>query len=398
MKKVLLLFVLISSFIGICRAEEEPTFVPFYSFNFSEGGNVPSIEDSSFFMSMDLVNDLGFIAKPFEEHTIMGLYELKYNGPGFKRQEGHEFMERSIDHILFLQDSWKFADWLTIKFKGDYIFEYFRAGTNETLGEGKYDYNRYGGEARAETNFLGMKESVGIQYHYMNFPNDTDLSQAPSDSTAAIEGGLNNQSIYGVSAVIERGLNKLSIQQDIQMYNKQKIIQSDGSLSSTDKQLDMVTSMSLESAFGRTLVFMPGISARFKRSNQNYRQVKLNNVTQLLDSYFGSKYYDFNQFNINATLMWRINSDNEIFITPEYEMKFYTDRKPKNANEIPIEGQTQNNCLTVVTVGYSLKWNDASRWLLYYNYFDQKSNMLYIGTIPYNYSGQAVGMRFSFAY
>ena len=102
MKRAVLFFLsLILIFPGSLRAVE---VAPYYSFEFSEGLGFPSQE--SFFFSGNLTNDLGLILRLNPRHSLLGLYELKYIGPGLEREEGREFSERAMDHIFFIQEQY----------------------------------------------------------------------------------------------------------------------------------------------------------------------------------------------------------------------------------------------------------------------------------------------------
>jgi hypothetical protein len=107
------------------------TWLPYYSFNFSEGVYLPSV--GKYGWTTVLSNDIGLLVKPHQQHTTLLFYQLQYQGPGLKRQEGEQFEQRSITHSLVLQYNYIFNQF-TFKTKLNYTYDFWRSGDKRTLG------------------------------------------------------------------------------------------------------------------------------------------------------------------------------------------------------------------------------------------------------------------------
>jgi hypothetical protein len=232
-------------------AGAEVKVAPYYSLQFTEGAAVPTKGDWMF--AINLASDLGIILQPSETQRFIGFYELKYNGPGLRRQEGEKFTDRDMDHIVILRHHYRFAESYTLKSQLDYMTEYKRTGTNELWGSGLYDFNRSGGTLTLERKFSpAFSAAVSGQYHLMEFPNYTDLLAEFQSAGESAESstGKQNHNLYLTGLTLTYGNSRVSADYLLMAYAKQQVVtetvQPDKTYYSDTLQRDTVLSLALE--------------------------------------------------------------------------------------------------------------------------------------------------------
>ena len=137
---------------------------------------IPALSKNVSFFGNNIGTTIGgkYALRP--EQTLFGVYELAYDGPGMRAQEGHEFQERSIDHSVSAGHSWKLSPRYTLNSRFQYVHEFRRTGANEQFGNGLYDYWSLGLAERLDLGLVpGTPLGAGLSYAYVRFPNYTDL-------------------------------------------------------------------------------------------------------------------------------------------------------------------------------------------------------------------------------
>lgn len=380
----------------------ETKIAPYYSLQLTDGITIPDKGDWMF--SINIVNDIGLLYQPVKNHKILGLYEIKYTGPGLRKEEGEKFTDRLMDHIFVLRHHYTFFNSYTLKTQLDYMKEYKRTGTNEIWGQGLYDFNRTGGAVIIEKKFnSNFSASIGQQYHYLDFPNYTDLlsemrSNQESQETST---GKQNHSLYQTDITINYGTSKITANYLSMNYQKQKVIvdsvQQDGSFYVSTLQKDTLISLGAQyqSILFNFIDFSPSISFKIKSSNQNYQHFTV--ATSTVPVQFIAQFYDYNQYSLSLPVSFRINSKWSFFYNPEWELKIYSNRPPRDDSNNFLTG-TQNNSLYFFTTGFTLKANEVTNTTFFYNFQVQSSNMKFEKYIPYNYSGHYFGINFNYTY
>lgn len=385
-----------------CPSFAELKIAPYYSLQLTEGAFVPNKGEWNF--AMDVITDIGLIAKPSENHSLVGFYELKYLGPGLKRQEGEKFTDRSMDHIGVLRYKYKFAKDYFVKPQVDYMKEYKRTGSNEAWGTGLYDFNRIGGGLSVGRDFPGNATvAVSGQYHFMDFPNYTDLLaqfQAGGSAAESSAGKQNHKLIQaGVTADIDTSRFAYTI--TFQNYTKQKVaadtVQPGGSYYSSDLQSDVLMNISASRGQEWGIVRLdPSLYYKTKRSNQNYLHF-LSATSTEVPTYFGG-YYDYDEIGFVVPVALAISKTWELMVSPEWAHKTYKSRVPRGSDGSFLAGEKQRTDMFIISTGITVKPNAITRTTFFYTFQNQKSNMKFEKYLPYNYTGNFVGVRFEYTF
>ncbi|MDO8733920.1 MAG: hypothetical protein Q7K21_02020, partial [Elusimicrobiota bacterium] len=403
MKKII--FILLSTFLPFylyTRLSAEVKVAPYYTLQFTEGAFVPNIGEWNF--SINLLSDIGVIVKPEGKHSFVGFYELKYTGPGLKRQEGEKFTDRTMDHLGVMRHTYNITENYFLKSQIDYMKEYKRTGSNEVWGTGLYDFGRLGGLVSFGKKFSDeLSASVSGQYHFLNFPNYTDLLaefQAGAENVES-SAGKQNHSLYQTGFSVDYDINRFSTDLIFQRYTKQKVVmntvQSDGTYYSSDLQKDIIINLSAsrKQELWRQISLLPTISYKIKNSNQNYQHFETAGATVPV-RYFAD-YYDYNQFVFSLPVAFVLGEKWEVSSTPEFDIKIYPKKPIRNSDGDFLDNKQKNN-LFILSSGVTFKPNAVTRTTLFYVFQNQNSSMEFEKYLPYNYTANYFGMKFEYTY
>ncbi|MFN3967211.1 MAG: hypothetical protein ACK4JE_05900, partial [Endomicrobiia bacterium] len=269
---------------------------------------------------------------------------------------------------------------------------------------GLYDYNRIGGLIGTEKEFEKFKLGGSIDYHYLEFPNYTDLLKEFQSATteAETEAGMQNHNIIQIRGDILYGLNKLNLGFALQSYTKQKVItdkvQSDGTYYSDTLQKDIIISLSAERTqkISEKIVLTPNISLKIRDSNQNY--LHFESAGSTIPVSYQSNYYDYTQIVLSLPVSFGLSKKWDFVFSPEFDYKFYSDRQPRDVDNQFIEGEKQTIFLTLLTFGFLKKATEVSSLSIFYTYQTQSSNMKFEKYLPYNYDGHFIGLKYAITY
>lgn len=379
----------------------EVKFAPYYNLQINEGVSFPS--RGNWIFDLNLANDFGLIAKINPEHSLIGFYQIKYSGPGIKRQEGEQFTDRTMDHLVVFRHHWDTPLDFKLKSQLDYWKEYRRTGTNELWGTGLYDMDRWGG-------LIGIQKKAGafmlngtVQYHTMIFPNYTDLIaelRVTEGGTAESSAGKQDHALTQVGFSVEWQKTIAAIDFTYQRYFKQKVIsetvQSDGTFYTNKPQQDTITTFKISRNFETgILTMLPELRYGARGSNQNYHHFE--NVTSTTSSGYFSDYYSYSQFGFVFPVILAISRKWESFITYDYEQKTYVNRPARNELGDFISDK-QLNTVQITSFGFNYKPNPVTKTAFYLTTQKSSSNMKFEKYLPYNYTATSFGVRFSYQY
>lgn len=402
MKKIVFILFLLAA---ICYPLfGEAKVAPYYSMQFAEGAFVPNTGEWNF--SINLLNDLGVIVKPADSrHSFVGFYELKYDGPGLRRQEGEKFTDRAMDHIGIIRHTFNITEDYFLKSQLDYMKEYKRTGSNEIWGTGLYDLNRFGGSVSFGRKFSEkLNAEIAGQYHFLNFPNYTDLFKEfqAGGATAESSTGKQNHKLIQAGFDVKYDVNKLGVDIILQNYTKQKVIdntvQADGSYYSGDPQKDSIINISVsrgQKVFEKMVSINPTLSYKIKNSNQNYLYFESFGST-VPPTYYGN-YYSYNEIDFLVPVVFMLGEKWEVSSAPEFDIKTYTKRPPSNSDGVFDINEKQKNNLFILNSGFTFKPNAVTRTTLFFIFQNQKSNTKN-KYLPYNYTANYFGIKFDYTY
>jgi len=381
----------------LAQEKESFYFRPFYSLNFNEGANIFSTGQNTIF-STNLSQDLGVMLKLSNTNSLLALYEIKYTGPGIRRQEGRTFIDRYMDHIFFVEHRINISS-MVLKSKINYINELSRSGANEAWGYGLYDFNSFGLNERVELNISKFKIYVNGNLSYFSFPNYVDLLselQRATTTQETLSGQQDNINFSGSIGILQ-GPWEANLSLNVRNYINQKVISS-SLLYSDAKQQDVLFTLFASYVLKtRVLKFSPEVKINIKNSNQNYVHYKYFGDTS---PQFVEKYYDYIEPNFILPLTFVISSEKNINISliPEVDLKFYTARPPRDANNDFLRDTKQYHHVYNLTLLYEAKMNSVTTCRLFYTYSLQSSNNKFEKYIPYNFSAHSLGVSLAFTY
>jgi hypothetical protein len=368
---------------------------PYYSFQLSEGAYLPS--KGNWGLSTNLINDIGTIIKFSDAQTILALYELKYSGPGMKRNEGEAFDQRNMGHMFMFQDNWILSKVLTVKIKLNYDTEWVRTGANETWGTGLYDMTMSGGGIDLELKKWNSKILFNIKFNQLTFPNYTDLVEEYKAGSEETSTGKQNNNMVQIGGGFLADKTKITLNYITQDYLKQYIIDTTGAYSKTDKQKESSVILGIsrrENVIKNWLAIEPSFTYRLKNSNQSYLYFETINSTPV---YMGD-YYSYAKITFVFPITFLMTKSKSITFAPEFEFTNYATRPPRDTANTVLTAEKQSNVLTMLNFRYDYKPDDITDVTLFYVYQTQVSNMKFEKYFPYNYSGQYFGIKFSYTY
>lgn len=378
----------------------EVKLAPYYNLQITQGASVPSRGRWSF--DLNLSNDFGLIAK-LNKHSLMGFYQLKYVGPGIKRQEGEQFTDRNMDHLIVFRHHWDTPWDFKLKSQIDYWKQFRRSGTNELWGTGLYDMDRFGGLVGIQKKFGQLRLNGTFQYHSMLFPNYTDLlSELRVSTGGVVESSVGKQDHALTQFGISAEWRKIIVSWDLtlQNYFKQKVIsdtvQANGSYYTDKLQQDTITTIKISKDFEtRILTVMPEIKYGMRISNQNYQH--FDNIMFSTSTGYYPDYYSNSQIAISLPVVLAISKKWETFLSYDYEIKSYANRPIRDADGKFLT-EKQNNTMQLASVGFNYKPNPVSKTTFYFAHQRSFSNTKFEKYFPYNYTVASFGVRFSYQY
>ncbi len=397
MRIVKVLFFLLLYFLFIARIFAEK-WLPYYLFDFSEGIYLPSKGKLGF--ATVLLNDIGFILKPIDEHTGIFYYQLKYEGPGLKRQEGEKFEQRMIGHSLILQHSYKYK-FFVFKTKFNYGYDFLRSGTNELWGLGLYDNERIGLLEEVEYKFLeDFKLKGQIGYNFIKFPNYTSLIEEYISGAEETTAGKQDNHMFLANLKLNYKINNFGILSIIQNYINQQVLDETATYSN-EKQKDFSLEINyyIETLkLTKFLSFSPYTAFKYKDSNQAFLYLISYDITTSTPQVV-KDYYDYTKIIFSFPFNFYLTETKILSFIPEFEITSYLFRQPRDENNNFIENEKQKNFLALYSLIYTSQSFDKHRKVsLFYTYQQQSSNMKFEKYYPYNYSAHYFGIKFSYSY
>jgi hypothetical protein len=184
-------------------------------------------------------------------------------------------------------------------------------------------------------------------------------------------------------------------------YEKQKVIietvQPDGSFYSSTLQQDTLINLaaSYEVLKTKKVRLIPELSLKLKHSNQNYQYFTVA-VSSVPVRYVGD-YYNYTSYSLSVPVSVTLSDKWSYFVNPQYIIRSYSSRPPRDANNNFIAGNEADNLLVLGT-GFTMNTSPNSRTTFLFAYQAQSSNMKFERYLPYNYSGTYLGINFNFVY
>ncbi len=386
-----------SSSVFAATAEQSKIFTPYFNMTLFEGVYVPS--EGDFFSGGNINTQVGLLSKINEKNSIFGLYNFNYIGPGFQPQDAGQFSERSMGHSFNIEYRRRLSERFGIRPGISYGVDYKRAGANEAWENGLYNTNSLGFKLATDYRFdFDRNGVVTLEFLQRNieFPNYTDLLSEfmGAGVSAEISGGLQDQKLKQVS--LRSSWNKFfgGLTYTMQDFKNQRVIENTG-VYGTTLQEDKTTM--LDFGYHHTLWIFemaPVVSYSMHTSNQNFMRYEF-----LGDPSpdFISKNYDYNELNLTVPLDLLITGKWAVSGALSMVKRDYTDRAARDINNAYTSSK-QSNTLATLTGGIRKKMNDIATMRISYSLIIASSNNKFERYLPYNYTGNSLGIAYQLSY
>ncbi|MCG2725495.1 MAG: hypothetical protein L6420_04425 [Elusimicrobia bacterium] len=382
-------------------AEQSKIFTPYFDMILSEGAFVPS--EGDFFSGGNINTQVGLLSKINEENSIFGIYNFNYSGPGFQPQDAGQFSERTMGHSFNIEYRRKLNDRFRIRQGISYGIEYKRAGANEAWENGLYNTNSLGFKFASDYSFdFNRNGIVTLEYLQRNieFPNYTDLllEFQGAGSSSELSGGLQDQQLRQIS--LRTGWNKFfgGITYTLQKFKNQRVVDNNGTGGGIyGDALQKDKNSMLDFGYHHTLWIFemaPVISYSWHKSNQNFVRYKFLGDTAP-DFIAGN--YDYNELNLTVPLDLLITGRWSISGALSMVKRNYTDRPARDSNNTYTSSK-QSNTLTTLSGGIRKKMNDIATVRISYSLVVGSSNNKFERYLPYNYTGNSLGVAYQLSY
>ena len=414
MKKILLTTLIAAGMAGrLCAAtaEDSKIFTPFFDMTLSQAAYMPS--EGNIFSGANINTQVGLLSKITQKDHLFGLYSFNYSGAGFAPQDSKQFTDRTMAHSFNFEYRRNIIDRLRVRPGVSFGRDYSRTGANEAWKNGLYNTKSSGLQLAADYNFDTEKNGV-VTLAYLvkkvEFPNYTDLlSEFQNVSNPhSVDGGLNDQSLKQVSLRPVWGKWFGGVTYTQQDFKNQKVVDltslNTAGYSDT-AQKDKTTAFDV--GFHHKLWIFelyPTLTYTQRRSNQNFLRFKSLGATSAdftsgtSDVYFVAKNYDYNEtafsvpLDLNITGKWAVGGSLNVV------SREYTDRPKRDANNNYIAGTKQKNLMTTMTGSIRKRINEVAMVRLYYSLIVAKSNCEFEQYMPYNYTGNSLGLAYQLSY
>jgi hypothetical protein len=410
MKKIIL-----SAFIaaGLARgawatvAEDSKIFTPYFDMTMTEAGYLPS--KGNIFSGGNMNTQVGLLTKISKKDELFGLYNFNYAGQGFAPQDTKQFTDRTMTHAFNFEYRRSLGEKFRIRPGVSFAHDYSRTGANEAWKNGLYNMDSSGlqlaGDYMFDFDKNGMVTAT-YQTKYVKFPNYTDLLREFQDpaNTAGVNGGLEDQTMkqFSVRPIWNNFFGGFTY--TVQDYKNQKVVDNTGVYDNV-KQRDTTTSV--DGGFRQKLwVFelSPMASYSAHRSNQNFMRYKSLNAMPTdgflgdSDVSFVAKNYDYNETTLSVPIDLNVTSKWAIGGAFSVTSRQYTDRPRRDENNNYIAGTKQKNTMSTLTGSIRKRINDVAMVRLFYSLVVASSNAKFEQYMPYNYTGQTVGIAYNLSY
>jgi len=119
-------------------------FTPYFNMTMAQGGYLPSKGD--FFTGANINANVGLLAKIAEKHSLFSLYDLGFNGEGFRFPDTQEFASKDLSHNFNFEYRWQVLESLRLRPAVAYGINYTQTAAGEIWGQGLYDSKTIGGQ------------------------------------------------------------------------------------------------------------------------------------------------------------------------------------------------------------------------------------------------------------
>lgn len=390
-------------------AEDSKIFTPYFNMTLMEAAFMPSV--GNIFSGGNMNTQVGLLTRITRKDSLFGLYNFNYGGPAFQPQDTKQFTDRGMSHNFNFEYRRALNERFRVRPGVAFITDYSRTGANESWKNGLYNMNSYGGQLAVDYSFDFEKNgfiTATVLARKIKFPNYTDLLREfmNASNTSEASGGLQDQNLTQFS--LRPNWNGFfgGLTYTVQSYKNQKVVAAGTGVYGDTSQLDKTTT--LDAGFRHTLwVFelSPMVAYSIHRSNQNFLRYKrlgaAPNVATLTD---GSadvtmvpNNYDYNEMTLSVPMDLNITGKWAIGGSMNITRRVYTKRGARDGDN-NYDSSRQKNLMSTLTGSIRKRMNDVATVRLFYSLLVASSNNKFEKYMPYNYTGNTIGVAYQLSY
>jgi len=410
MKKIILSLILtgaaVNSYAAV--AEDSKIFTPYFDMTLMEAAFMPS--QGNIFSGGNINTQVGLLTRITRKDSLFGLYNFNYAGPAFQPQDSKQFTDRGMSHGFNFEYRRNLNEKFRVRPGVSFLTDYSRTGANEAWKNGLYNMNSYGGQLAVDYNFNFERNgfiTAAIIARKIKFPNYTDLLTEfqTAGNTSETGGGLQDQSLTQFS--LRPNWNGFfgGFTYTLQGYKNQVVVNDTGVYGDT-RQKDKTTT--LDAGFRQKLWVLelsPMLSYTLHRSNQNFVRYKFLGATptggSLLagdsDVTFVEGNYDYNEMTLSVPMDLNITGKWAVGGSINVTRRLYTKRGARDSDNNYTDTR-QKNVMSTLTGSIRKRMNDVATMRLFYSLMVASSNNKFEKYMPYNYTGNTLGVAYQLSY
>lgn len=392
MKKFLVLFLMFFSSLGFCAQ-----ISPYYHYTFYQGYGWGEDKEATF--GSGITNDLGCQIVLDEQNTILGLYEMSYQGPGVKgEKEGDRFTDRYQDHLLFLSYIRKLRNEMTAKGRIDYLKSFTRSGLSESWEDGVYNYDQIGLGLNLLLPFRKANFDLAWRIADLSYPNYTYLLGEidPTYNQPRYDHLMNKLHLEAEYPLHPQITPKVSYEYIHKGYQNEKVKDPNDGENTETKQKDSTHTFLFYFPYNAQDNLTVGLDGEFSFLRSNYNEVKFDKTTfAAIPDSSTSSFYDYNSYEFEPWVRFLVR-EMKFGASLSYKIKNYTNRRAEDENGNFFENQKkQEDKILFLLLEATKPINKSLSAGLSYGFKDASSNMERTG---YNYQNHSLGVKLTFEY
>ena len=387
-------------------AEDSKVFTPYFDMSLVEAAYVPSV--GNFFSGGSMNTQVGLLTKVTPDDQLFGLYTFKYSGPAFQPQDSKQFTDRNMSHGFNFEYRRNLGEKFRVRPGLSFVTDYARTGANEAWKSGLYNMNSAGGQLAVDYTFDAKKNGLvtaSFLTRSVKFPNYTDLLREfqQAGNTAETSGGLQDQTLTQFS--LRSNWKKFfgGFTYTAQNYKNQKVVANTG-VYGNKKQEDRT--MALDFGFHQAvwvLELFPSLAWSRHTSNQNFMRYKYLGATSsnlalgASDVTFVPKNYDYTELALSVPLDLNITGKWAVGGAIQMARRTY-ERGARDSDNNYDFSKKQKNVMTTLTGSIRKRMNEVAMVRLFYSLAVASSNNKFEKYMPYNYTGNTLGVAYQLSY
>jgi hypothetical protein len=377
---------------------ESRRFTPYFNMTMGEGAYLPN--HGAFFTGAQMNMQMGLLSKAAEKHEFFALYNLGFDGQGFRFPDTQEFDSKSMSHLFSLEYRWTINDHWRIRPSVSAGKTYTQTAASEIWGKGLYDDKPFGTQLAADYGFqlLGKKAVVTgtLARYIIKFPNYTDILRQfqGESSNTELAGGLKDQRLTEYALAYNRTLWHVRLRLNHVDYKREHVVQSNATYGGAkQKDSNAILNASYDGKLWR-FECTPQGTFQIHKSNQNF--LLFQSATDP-SPVFASNYYDYKQVGLALPLYLNLSEKWALSGGLDWQRRKYDSRQPRNESN-QFKGGKQTNSMVTLSGGLRKRLTDVSSLFLTYSVTTARSNNKFERYLPYNYTGQGLSVGYQLTY